>query len=127
MAADEATHCTPLPLGYGLVVSFLAEEPHQFEAGTSSCRREQLLDLFHEQIAKPRLPQVRKTLKDDRLPRFSILHKLLTAILQIKCLRFVDTIEEHERMSAVRVEPNLVRRERDGLVGGCQSRREIAR
>src|SRR5262249_3970185 len=49
-----------------------------------------------------------------------------TVILKIKRTRFIHAIEKHERMSADGVEPELVRRQGDRLVGGFERPAEIA-
>src|SRR6516165_12277606 len=91
----------------------------------SSPRSEPLLDLVHQRVGEPGLAQFGKVLKHDGLPGLIGRHVLLAAVLKIECPRLVHACEEHQRMSAVRVEPYLVRRDRDDEVGGFQRSREI--
>src|SRR5262249_13615389 len=78
----------------------------------SSPRCEPLLDLVHQRVSKPRVSHFAEIFEDNGLPRFPVLH-LPTAIAKIECPRLLHAAQEHERMSAVRVEPYLVGRERD--------------
>src|SRR5215831_3172784 len=91
----------------------------------SSPRREPLLDLVHQRVGEPSLAQFGKVLKHDGLPGLIAHHILLAAVLKIECPRLVHACEEHQCMSAVRVEPYVVRRDRDDEVGGFERLREI--
>ena len=40
---------------------------------------------------------------------------------------FIGAVEKHERVGAIRIEPYLIRRKRNGLIDDFQSPRKIAR
>jgi hypothetical protein len=87
--------------------------------------REPFLDLVHQRVGEPGLSQFVKIFKEDGLPRLPVLHILFTAIAKIDCSRLVCAVEEHERMSAVHVEPLLIGRDGDRQVGGFERLREV--
>ena len=75
------------------------------------------LDLVDQRVGKFCLTQLGKVVKNGGLPRLLALKVLGAAILKIKRPCLVHATEEHERTGAVRVEPDLIGRKPDGLIG----------
>jgi hypothetical protein len=91
--------------------------PIKLDVGALPPCSEPLLDLIHQRVHKPRRAHLSKVFKGDCLPGLFVLHLLLAARLKIERPRLVRAAEEHQRMGAVPINPYLVRREGDGLVG----------
>jgi hypothetical protein len=97
--------------------------PIKLDVGALPPCSEPLLDLTHQRVHKPRRAHLSKVFKGDCLPGLFAMHLLLAAILKIEHPRLVHAAEEHERMSAVCVEPYFIGREGNRLVG--KTRRNI--
>jgi len=94
---------------------------------SSTTRRKRFLDLIHERVHQSGLAQLGEVLEHNRLPALVALHFLRAAVAQIERPRLVQAAEKHERVGAVRADPYLLGRKRDGLVGGIERLAEVAR
>src|SRR5437763_343821 len=84
-----------------------------------------LLDLLHERMRESGFAELGEVFENGGLPWLVARYVLCPAILQIKRPRVIDTIEKHQGCGAVRIKPDLVRRERDGLIGGRKALIEV--
>src|SRR5262245_3441899 len=77
------------PQSYGYLIGYTNSSP---------CP-EMLLDLVHQRVGEPCLPQFGKVFKHNGLPRLSTLHIFLVAVLKIQRPRLVLAGEKHQRVS----------------------------
>jgi len=92
----------------------------------SPARSELLLDLLHQRARHAGLAQGREILDHHGVPRLVALHLGLAAVREIDRARLLGAPEQHERVGPVGVEPGLIGRELDRLVGGGERRGEAA-
>jgi hypothetical protein len=84
------------------------------------------LDFVHQRIGEPGLAQCGEILADDVLPNFVVL-RLLAAMGTVERPCFLHPAEEHQRMGAVRSEPNEAGCGGDGPVRSLQGLLEFLR
>jgi hypothetical protein len=82
-------------------------------------------DLVHQRMGEAGFAQLGEIEYHHLFPGGGLFGLRSASVFEIERPGFIDLAKEHERVRAVRVEPDLLRRERNGLIGRVERLSEV--